>query len=624
MSPIGVLRLGIQSAHIIPWNRLRGSAPDPFVTVNVAGAPEAARTQHLSHEYVLKTQLNFIAEFVLNWGDLRLYDHHEHRRHSLLGEARFDLSQLKDDAAHGGHDLPLSQDAKRRGDLLVNIAYYPVSDAKGASEYSPGVVTLNILEARRLELRASPAEDFSAVAQLRLGYDGVVIYATRRKAGTNPVWKATHAFYCPTRVDCMIDVKIVDEEGVVGELLLSLDDLLDGNRKAAVNHPPSLPSPPQNPFHPTAYYRFTSNSAAVALIIRVVPSPSVPAPSASATPPTLTEFFEQDWVNDPNAKPEILFLHRHNASADEISLAQQSRSRNTQESHVAFPGGRMEPEDEGGLYTAMRQTWEEIGFDLAERQYTCVGQLDDREITTSLGKRLLMILSPFVFLQVTPHAPPPDPIESTTLHWIPLASFVSPSTPPRWSTVTVDAASRLAPKHNTALRLLVRLLIGTMEFPAILLDTHNSLSSSAPLTDAKSQSKLEKGVLARPPQNLKLWGLSLGMTLDLMSYMIFPPPTSRFSNPQEDADSAASSPLLGSMQLPYQAEFEGLRMDVVAPSLASVFPRFSYPDVNFWIWVFGKRYRSVVRGWEASVRSGGTNDRRYDFSCHVAPPRKSD
>jgi len=43
----------------------------------------------------------------------------------------------------------------------------------------------------------------------------------------------------------------------------------------------------------------------------------------------------------------------------------------------------------------MRQTWEEIGLDLAERDFTCVGQLDDREITTSLGKRLLMILSPF-------------------------------------------------------------------------------------------------------------------------------------------------------------------------------------------------------------------------------------
>jgi hypothetical protein len=47
------------------------------------------------------------------------------------------------------------------------------------------------------------------------------------------------------------------------------------------------------------------------------------------------------------------------------------------------------------LPLAMRHTWEEIGIDLAEEDYMTIGQLDDREITTSLGKRLLMILSPF-------------------------------------------------------------------------------------------------------------------------------------------------------------------------------------------------------------------------------------
>jgi len=55
------------------------------------------------------------------------------------------------------------------------------------------------------------------------------------------------------------------------------------------------------------------------------------------------------------------------------------------------------------FHLAMRQTWEEIGLDLAESDYTCVGQLDDREITTSLGKRLLMILSPFGQLLSLPY-----------------------------------------------------------------------------------------------------------------------------------------------------------------------------------------------------------------------------
>ena len=39
----------------------------------------------------------------------------------------------------------------------------------------------------------------------------------------------------------------------------------------------------------------------------------------------------------------------------------------------------------------MRTTWEELGIDLAERDWLFVGQMDDREITTSLGKRLLMV-----------------------------------------------------------------------------------------------------------------------------------------------------------------------------------------------------------------------------------------
>ncbi|KAJ3749948.1 hypothetical protein DFH05DRAFT_1465178 [Lentinula detonsa] len=341
--------------------------------------------------------------------------------------------------------------------------------------------------------------------------------------------------------------------------------------------------------------------AAVAILIRIVPSPHA-QPDTLVAQPTLSEFFQLEWVKDSNARAEILFLKRDTPLPEEAAHS-QPRMHNRNEVHVAFPGGRTEPDDEGGMYTALRQTWEEIGIDLAEKDYMCIGQLDDREITTSLGKRLLMILSPFVFLQVTPNPPAPDPIPSTTLYWVPLETLVSPVAPPQWSQVTVDTASRLAPKHSIALKLLVRALVGSMEFPAIVVHPCSSLPQTSN---------------AEAPQIFKLWGLSLGMTLDLMSYMIMPLPTS--SNLEIKADSKgtssrASSPFSSSvMQLPYHGTPEGLRMEVVAPSLASVFPRFSYPDVNFWIWVFGKRYRQIVRGWEASVRSGGINDRRINWS----------
>ena len=244
----------------------------------------------------------------------------------------------------------------------------------------------------------------------------------------------------------------------------------------------------------------------------------------------------------------------------------------------------MEPDDEGGLYTAMRQTWEEINIDLAESCYTCIGQLDDREITTSLGKRLLMILSPFVFLQLTPHSPQPDPVPSTTLHWTPLASLVSSHKPPKWSTVTVDAASRIAPKHSAILRFLVRVFIGTMEFPAIILQPSQPSSAVDPQSSKKHDIH-EKGIPSQPAvqfNQLKLWGLSLGMTLDLVSYMILPSPS--VEDRHRPLDSATSSPLSQVMHLPYQHIAEEFRMEYIAPSLASVFPRFSYPDVNFWIW----------------------------------------
>lgn len=154
-----------------------------------------------------------------------------------------------------------------------------------------------------------------------------------------------------------------------------------------------------------------------------------------------------------------------------------------------------------------------------------------------------------------------------------------------------------------------------MQFPAIIIEPSSS-SATYPASKPSLIHVVEKGVFPSSgtpaPQNLKLWGLSLGMTLDLTSYMI---PALPKSHSNGKYNPRASSPMSAQLQLPYQSSSEdGRRIDVVSPSLASVFPRFSYPDVNFWIWVFGKRYREVVRGWEASVRAGGANDRRINWS----------
>ncbi|EKM60761.1 uncharacterized protein PHACADRAFT_84773, partial [Phanerochaete carnosa HHB-10118-sp] len=341
--------------------------------------------------------------------------------------------------------------------------------------------------------------------------------------------------------------------------------------------------------------------AAVALIIRIAPPPSYPTSSgaspSSSQPQTtdLNEFFQLDWVRAPGTRPEILFLRRENPQ-ESSDGGRMNESGQAREAHLAFPGGRTEEGDEGGMYTAMRQTWEEIGLDLAEAAYAPIGQLDDREITTSLGKRLLMILSPYVFLQLTPQTTAVDPAPGTTMHWVPLSELVpsdlAAMPKPRWSKVTVDASSRLASRHSPLLRLLVRVLVGNMNFPAISIDASDTSVGS--LQKLRSHAGVRR---QRRHEELKLWGLSLGMTLDFVAYMT------------SSTRGAASSALV-----PPDAEVVLSGAPILAPSLTSVFPRFSYPDVNFWIWVFGKRYREVVRGWEASVQAGGTNDRRINWT----------
>ncbi len=344
---------------------------------------------------------------------------------------------------------------------------------------------------------------------------------------------------------------------------------------------------------------------------------------------TLTTFFDQPWVQ--RGTPEILYIKRAARIGDNWSA------------HVAFPGGRKEEGDENGLYTAMRETWEEVGIDLAEKEFSCVGQLDDREITTSLGKRLLMVLSPYVFVQTSPFSPLPDlqPSEVASAHWVPLTLLYTPR--PKWGTTSVDISSRLAPK-SPVVRWVLRALVGKMDFKCILLPNepvavaeYDEGEEEGLMVDASGMSGEKAGShIARTEEGgsrpeLRLWGLTLGMTLDLLSHMTTYQSNSSFRSgplspttpssptrsstlpvpPLQDASSSlpsaselVSSPLHSSNRILSRIRDEfhlnpPPASHALAPSLTSVFPRFSYPDVNFWIWFFGWRYRTVVRGWKA-------------------------
>ncbi|CAD6976580.1 unnamed protein product [Tilletia controversa] len=375
-------------------------------------------------------------------------------------------------------------------------------------------------------------------------------------------------------------------------------------------------------------------------ITAIQQQPRTPPP----VPSQLESFFAKPWVQ--RGTPELLYIKRASRTGDNWSA------------HVAFPGGRAEPSDENGLYTAMRETWEEVGVDLAEPEFVSIGQLDDREITTSLGKRLLMVLSPYVFLQTSPFSPLPDlqPSEVSSAHWIPLHLLYTPQ--PRWGLTSVDIASRLAPK-SPAVRWVLRALVGKMDFRCVLLP-------NKPIATANQEGELEEygnetyplgeRYPSPPPgamsnfligsdapkssrSDLRLWGLTLGMTLDLLSHMstlLIPgegPPASTdtsFLTPLLQSSSSAPPAGIGIHALPstsatissiptapsslsptksvgttLKTAWDQLRADpratssdwlarlkdelhltpppharALAPSMTSVFPRFSYPDVN--------------------------------------------
>ena len=115
-----------------------------------------------------------------------------------------------------------------------------------------------------------------------------------------------------------------------------------------------------------------------------------------------------------------------------------------------------------------------------------------------------------VFLHLSPNDPklePPIEESEASLHWVPLSALLSPH--PTWSFVTVDISSRLAPRHNI-LRTAVRILVGNMRFRALVL-TRDDLEEVDDLH--RLQGKKRETIPRGQTEELRVWGLTLGMTL---------------------------------------------------------------------------------------------------------------
>jgi 8-oxo-dGTP pyrophosphatase MutT (NUDIX family) len=91
--------------------------------------------------------------------------------------------------------------------------------------------------------------------------------------------------------------------------------------------------------------------------------------------------------------------------------------------HMAFPGGRTDPEDASERATAERETFEEVGIRLDDAKY--LGRLDDLSGRADVARN--MVVSAHVFRVDDPDEVVIHRAEVASAFWFPLAGLLEPN-----------------------------------------------------------------------------------------------------------------------------------------------------------------------------------------------------
>jgi hypothetical protein len=168
---------------------------------------------------------------------------------------------------------------------------------------------------------------------------------------------------------------------------------------------------------------------------------------------------------------------------------------------VAFPGGKREP-NETAEENAMRETLEEVGLDLSDKnKFLSLGRIGDRE--TSRVAKNNMVVSCFVFLQLTWMNEPVN-LQHSEVHscrWVSIGYFKNPEH--RILKYPLSGLIGIYKTFAVFIAILKKFYGDSAHFPSIMLpgdDEH-----------------FPQGVEEKVVLDYQMWGLSLGMTSELLN-----------------------------------------------------------------------------------------------------------
>jgi 8-oxo-dGTP pyrophosphatase MutT (NUDIX family) len=142
-------------------------------------------------------------------------------------------------------------------------------------------------------------------------------------------------------------------------------------------------------------------------------------------------------LRDDSKPAAVLVPVQETDQGDCVVLTQRAPMLSFHRGQVAFPGGRVDPEDAGPQDAALRESWEEIG--LHPRDVRVLGQLD--QVTASSNH----VVTPFVGLIPFPYEFRLNPAETTAVFTVPISALMERGC---FSEETSDARRHWGPVYH--------------------------------------------------------------------------------------------------------------------------------------------------------------------------------